>query len=460
MSYYTKLVANALFPLHERLKRHDSVARLRSLERTQWLEPGALRELQAERLRSFLARAGSSVPYYRERFRQLGFDPAALRSVSDIRELPLLTKADIRTHAESLRSDVAGPLRKYSTGGSSGEPLVFQVGMARVSHDVAAKWRATRWWGVDIGDPETVLWGSPIELGAQDRVRLWRDRMLRSQLLPAFEMSDAKMDGFIDRIRRQRPRMLFGYPSALALVAKHAESRGVSMADLGCRVAFATGERLFDTQRALISRVFGCPVANGYGARDAGFVAHQCPAGGMHVCAEDIVVELLDGQGVPVPDGEPGEIVVTHLATEDFPFIRYRTGDIAVADPGRCSCGRGLPLLREIQGRSNDFVVAADGTVMQGAALTYVLRDLPGVEAFKIVQESLHRTRVYIVAADTFDRASTRRIEAGFKRRLGDGVEIVVDFVAHIAPEKSGKYRYIVSQVGDALTPRPLAELA
>jgi hypothetical protein len=108
--------------------------------------------------------------------------------------------------------------------------------------------------------------------------------------------------------------MLFGYPSALTHIARHAEKRGVAMNDLGIRVAFVTSERLYDDQRATISRVFGCRVANGYGGRDAGFIAHECPSGGMHLTAEDIIVELVDAQGQPVPDGSPGEIVVTHLA--------------------------------------------------------------------------------------------------------------------------------------------------
>jgi phenylacetate-CoA ligase len=316
-----------------------------------------------------------------------------------------------------------------------------------VTHDVAAKWRATRWWGVDIGDLECVVWASPIELGAQDRARQWRDRLFRTTLLPAFEMSDARMDRFVEVLRARRPRMLFGYPSALAQLGRHAERRRIGLADLGCRVAFTTGERLFDEQRALIGRVFGCPVANGYGGRDAGFIAHQCAEGGMHITAEDIVVELIDEQGRGVPAGTAGEVVVTHLASRDYPFVRYRTGDIAVLHDAPCRCGRGLPLLREIQGRANDFVVAADGTRMQSAALTYVLREIPGIEQFKIVQEHLGLTRLMLVTGPSFARECTAGIVAGFRRRLGAQVEVRVEFVGAIPPEKSGKYRYIVSRV-------------
>ena len=447
---YTSLVSSLLFPLHERLKRHDSVAVRRSLEDSQWWTADRLRALQLDRLRALLRDVAQHVPYYRDQFRASGFDPAAVHRLADLQQLPLLTKADIRTHSDALRHAHAKTLSRFNTGGSSGEPLVFFIGKERVSHDVAAKWRATRWWDVDIGDPEVVVWGSPIELGAQDKLRAWRDRLLRTELLPAFAMSDAKVDGFIQAIRTRRPRMLFGYPSALSHIARHARKTGVRMDDLGIRVAFVTSERLYDEQRADIGAVFGCPVANGYGGRDAGFIAHECPHRGMHVTAEDIIVEIIDAHGRPLPPGQLGEIVVTHLATRDFPFIRYRTGDMAVADDARCACGRGLPMLREIQGRSTDFVVAADGTVMHGLALIYVLRDLAGVQAFKIVQETLQHTHVQLVTDERFNAPSAASIVSGFKRRLGEQVAVTLEHVPAIAPEKSGKFRYVVSRVHPA----------
>ena len=346
-----------------------------------------------------------------------------------------------------MKHPAAQGLARFNTGGSSGEPLIFYIGNERVSHDVAAKWRATRWWGVDIGDPEIVVWGSPIELGSPDRIRALRDKLLRTALLPAFEMSEARLDSFVATIRRRRPRMLFGYPSALSHIARHAEQRGQRMDDLGIQVAFVTSERLYDEQRDAIQRVFGCPVANGYGSRDAGFIAHACPKGGMHLTAEDLVVEIVDSNGQVLPPGQPGEIVVTHLATRDFPFIRYRTGDVAVLGTEPCACGRGLPVLKEIQGRATDFVVAADGTVMHGLALIYNLRDLPGVRQFKIVQESLLQTRILLVTDNTFDPDQRGEIVRKAQARLGRQVSVLVEQVSEIAPEKSGKYRYVVSKV-------------
>lgn len=447
-SLATTLISGVLFPVHERLKGHDTVRRLRELERSQWLSASEIEALRIERLRAFLTAIGRDVPFYRDLFHKRAFEPSRADSLASLASLPLLTKASIRAHAAAMTASGAGPLKRYNTGGSSGEPLIFFMGRDRISHDVAAKWRATRWWNVDIGDPEVVIWGSPIELGSQDRARVLRDRLFRSHLLPAFEMSAGNLDRFVASIRRIRPRMLFGYPSALAHIARHAKRHGQRMDDLGIRVAFVTSERLYDDQRSSIAEAFGCAVANGYGGRDAGFIAHECPQGGMHVSAEDIVVEILDGDGRPVPAGAAGEVVVTHLATHEFPFVRYRTGDVAALDDSGCACGRGLPRLARIEGRTTDFVTAVDGTLMHGLALIYTVRDLPGVEQFRIIQHSLTLTEVEIVATQEFQGASERRIVDDFRARLGAGVHVKVTPVGQIPAEASGKHRYVISHVG------------
>ena len=164
----------------------------------------------------------------------------------------------------------------------------------------------------------------------------------------------------------------------------------------------------------------------------------------MHITAEDILVEIVDPAGRPLPVGESGEIVVTHLATGDFPFIRYRTGDVGALSAAACACGRGLPVLENLEGRATDFVVARDGTVMHGLALIYVVRDLEGVVRFKIIQESLDHTRVLVEPGPGCGEPVARAIVAGMTARLGEGVRIDVEPVECIAAERSGKFRYVV----------------
>ena len=446
-SLYTKFVSSILFPLHERLKKHTTLNVKKKLDDSQWWGQEELQQLQIKRLKNLISSCADNVPYYQKMLHEKGLTAKDFNHISDLQKLPFLTKALIRNNINEIKANNAKDLARFNTGGSSGEPLIFYIGNERVSHDVAAKWRATQWWDVDIGDREIVIWGSPIELGAQDKIRLLRDKLIRTKLLPAFEMSDNKILEFIREIQSFKPKMLFGYPSSISLMARYAQKHNICMDDLGIKVVFVTSERLYDEQRDIISNVFGCPVANGYGGRDAGFIAHQCPQGGMHITAEDIIVEIVDQKGNVVPHGQSGEVVITHLATKDFPFIRYKTGDVAVLSDEQCQCGRGLPLIKEIQGRTTDFIVAKDGTIMHGLALIYVLRDLKGMENFKIIQEDIDNTTVQIMTSKEYDLKNDNEIINTFKKRLGDTVNINIEHVDNIKAEKSGKFRYVISKV-------------
>lgn len=446
-SFYTSLVSSVLFPLHEKLKKHSTVRVKDQMNTSQWWSQEKLEQLQISRLKQLIRYCSENVSYYKNLLQEKGLNEDDFNHIADLKKLPFLSKALIREHLEQLKSNKTTNLAQFNTGGSSGEPLIFYIGNERVSHDVAAKWRATQWWDVDIGDKEVVIWGSPIELDSQDYIRLVRDRMLRTKLLPAFEMSDDKIADFIREIIAFKPKMLFGYPSSISLIAKYAKKHNISVNQLGIKVAFVTSERLYDKQRDIISSVFACPVANGYGGRDAGFIAHQCPEGGMHLTAEDIIVEIVDKDGNVLSHGISGEVVVTHLATKDFPFIRYKTGDVAILSDKECKCGRGLPLIEEIQGRTTDFIVAKDGTIMHGLALIYVLRDLTGLENFKITQEDINNTTVQLMTNASYKKQNDETIVNTFKKRLGQTVNINIDHVNVIASEKSGKFRYVVSKV-------------
>jgi phenylacetate-CoA ligase len=408
----------------------------KELEHTQWLDRKALKNLQEEKLRSMLRSVKSHVSYYRD-----------LPEEGGLLTLPFLTKAMIREHREQMRSDMAKGLVRSNTGGSTGEPLIFYLGKRRISADVAAKLRATNWWGVDIGDPEVVIWGAPAELNKQDHVRELRDRLFRTRLLSAFDMTEKTMSAYLDFIRRFKPRHVFGYPSSISLLCNYAKKKNIRLDDLGVKVVFCTAERLYDHQRELISEIFAAPVANGYGGRDAGFIAHECPQGRMHITDENVIVEFVDDMGKSVTVGEAGEMVVTHLESHDFPFIRYRTGDIGVLSDEQCPCGRGLTVLSSVEGRSTDFIVTPERKVLHGLALIYKVRDTEGVEAFKIIQEDCDLVRLLLSVSGNFTPAHEAAIREDWRKRLGGSMRIEIEYRERIAPEKSGKFRYVESKV-------------
>jgi phenylacetate-CoA ligase len=272
------------------------------------------------------------------------------------------------------------------------------------------------------------------------------------------ELSPVTLDRHLAAIRRDRPRVLFGYPSALAQLAHRARERGLAMDDLGIRVAFVTSETLQPQWRQAIAGTFGCAVASEYGARDVGCIARECPRGGLHITAEYLIVETLDDAGRPIPPGERGEIVITNLESAAFPYIRYRTGDIGALEERACSCGRGLPLLKEITGRSNECLTTPSGSLVHPSAFNYAVRAARGVLAYKVIQETLHEVRVLIVPGPDFDAAASESISKRYRDLLGPGVAVSVERVADIPREASGKFKHVVSRLSGTAIPSTPAQ--
>jgi phenylacetate-CoA ligase len=333
---------------------------------------------------------------------------------------------------------------KYTTGGSSGEPLIFYYGRSRQAADAAGRLRARRWWGVEPGEREVYLWGAPVELNKTDRIKTLRDRLVNQLLLNAFEMSPERMGDYLHAIQHWNPKAIYGYASSLALLAAHAESRSIKPRLPALRVVSSTGEPLFPHQRELIKRVFGVPVSVEYGARDAGLMALESPDGELLQMSETHIIEVLDDAGNPV---EEGEAVITSLVSEAQPFIRYRTGDVVRRSGKVDTGGRGLEVLDAVVGRQTDFIVAADGRIMHALAVIYVLRAIPGVAQFKLVQHAVDQMEVQVVPDSRWSDAAREAVLSGLRARLGPTLQIDLKLLDAIAPEASGKYRYVVSHV-------------
>ncbi|SMF93983.1 phenylacetate-CoA ligase [Methylomagnum ishizawai] len=453
------LVRHLWFPLHERLMQRPTFAYLAELERSQWLDRTALERLQLRKLKALLHTALAHSPWHAGRLRAAGLalDGDAELSLEDFRRLPTMDKTDAQAHREAMVwKSVPGGAFRYNTGGSSGQPLIFYYGRSRQAADAATRMRARRWWGIEVGEPEVFLWGAPVELNKTDRIKTFRDRLFNQLLLNAFAMSVPAMDEYLGRIQRFDPACVYGYASSLALLAQHARNRGASLNTHRLKVVCATGEPLLPEQRRLIGEVFGVPVANEYGCRDGGLVALESPAGQLLVNSETILLELLDPQGRPVAAGETGEVTLTNLCSEAQPFLRYRTGDMARASGETCRDGRGLHVVAEVVGRTTDFVVRPDGTIMHALALIYVPRAVEGVGEFKIVQWTPEHLEVSIVPNAAWRDGAREEIVRLLRLRMASPVRVEVNLVGSLPPEASGKHRYVISHVAlpGNLTPR------
>ncbi|MDA3788721.1 MAG: hypothetical protein PF503_09535 [Desulfobacula sp.] len=446
---YNKLVKHLIFPLHEKILGRDTYKFLDNLEKEQYLPEDKIEALKFFKLKELLVHAQKNIPFYQKRFFDAGFDPEKMQSIEDFKVVPLLSKEEIRKNIENMKwKDSPGGLQRYNTGGSSGKPLVFYFDRKRQAYDAAARALTHRWWDIDIGGRELYLWGSPLEITKQDKVKDIRDMLTNDLLISAFEISERQIPDMISKIKKFRPDCVFGYPSTIALFCEMAKKMGYQLDNEGVKVVFSTAEVLYDHQREIISKSFGkIPVTDCYGSREGGFVCHECREGKYHIIESNYIVEFLQ-DGKEVATGGNGEIVLTHLDAWGMPFIRYRTGDVAQPGKNGCACGRTWRTIQNIQGRTTDFVVTPDGRWQHALSVIYVVRDIEGVDEFKIIQHKIDEVEVLLkVHEDIYPDNGAERIVKGIQKRMGTSVNVKISMTDGIPRDASGKYRYVVSNV-------------
>jgi phenylacetate-CoA ligase len=405
--------------------------------------------LQLDRLQTLVMHAYKHVPFYRQRFEAAGIQPADVRSLSDLQHLPVLTKADLRAHADDDEMIAAGQrketLRRNATGGSTGSPVVFyQDGQQRL-FSAANKRRYRGWYGFQLGDKVAFLWGAPRDLADGWRSRL-RQTLRRQRWLNAYHISAQDVQRFLLMLERWRPRLIVGYVSVLDLLAGYMKDNGVETARPWAIEAAA--EKLWADQRVRIEAAFHAPVYDVYGSREFGTIAAECQAhNGLHVMSDTCLVEVVrDGQ--PVGPGELGEILVTSFTNRAMPLIRYQIGDLGrLSDETPCPCGRSLPRLDEVVGRSNALVTTARGEYVHGAFFSRLFYGVPGIQQFRVHQRSLLEVDVSYVS----ETPIAPGVEVGLREQildnLGQQVKLSIRHVGDIPPLPSGKMGYLVSDV-------------
>jgi len=436
-----------IYPLQERLLNRPTFSYLDDLEKTQWYSRNDIEALQLQKLHALLKSAKEHSPWHARRIEKSGINVANL-TLEEFKKLPTMTKADAQQHGNEMAwHDVPGGSFRYTTGGSSGQPLIFNFGRSRQASDAAGRIRARRWWSVNVGEPEVYLWGAPVELNKTDRIKTIRDRLLNQLVLNAFEMSPKNMSIYLSSIQKFNPKCIYGYASSIALLASYASQNGLHISLPDLKVVCTTGEPLYPEQRQLISEFFNVPVANEFGSRDIGYTAHENSHQQMLLMSESIVLEILDHHGNPVSVGEMGEAVMTGLCSEAQPFIRYRTGDMVKLSLDPDKDGRGLHVIEEVVGRNTDFLIHENGSIIHALAAIYILRDTDGVEQFKITQQAINDFEVLILTNPFWHPASLKIIEEKFKARFGRECKTHIQLVNEIPPEQSGKIRQVISKI-------------
>lgn len=443
------LFRHLVLPAFENLyKGRKTFSNWKDLERSQWLRPQELESRQFQALQRLLSHAAAHSPHYQRTWAERGLDVSKVQSPCDFLGWPLLRKDAIREHREAMRAEnVRQPLISKSTGGSTGVPLHFDLDVGSHERRCAATLRGYGWAGATPGTKQFHLWGVPLE--DQPRWKTWKNRgydmILRRRMVNCFELSDASVPRILNILNRYRPDVIVAYTNAVYQFARGLAEQGLR--PFSPRAIVVGAEKLYPSQRETIEAVFESPVFETYGSREFMLIGAECEEhNGLHLTTEHLYVEVLNDDGKPTPDGEVGNVVVTDLYNYGMPFVRYVTGDQAVAGFGQCRCGRGLPLLSEVRGRKVDVIRTPSGRRLSGVFFPHLMKDFPSIRQFQVAQPSIDRLELRVVLAPSWNRADQRQVMDVMKRTIGDDVRIDWQPVESIPLTRAGKHRVVVSQ--------------
>lgn len=407
-------------------------------------------EWHRQRLDRLVEVAARSVPFYRT---HVGGSEHGQGSAPTYEDFPVLQKEILRENPESflVESRASRDLFLTHTSGSTGTPLRLWVSRSSLRAWYAlfeARWR--RWNGCSRHDRWAIIGGNLVAQVGRRKPPYWVWNAPMKQLyVSAYHVAPWSARDIVQAMVRARVVYLWGYASALTALSRAVRDQGLSPPEL--RVVISNAEPLYDWQRDVISRAFGCRVVNTYGMSEMVTAASECEYGRMHLWPEAGIVEVLDGEDLPVEPGSVGRLVCTGLINDAMPLIRYEVGDIgavAPADEG-CPCGRTLPILRMVEGRLDDVIVTPDDR-MVGRLDTAFKSDLP-IRAAQIVQEDRHEVRVLLVPAAGFSSKTIEGVRCLVAERLGPEMRVHVEQVEDIPKGPNGKRRLVVSHVATTL---------
>lgn len=423
----------------------------KELKERQWLSLEENLQEQARRLYDLVRFSICHVPYYRDLgFSMEEFSPENI--FETIEKFPILTKEIIRQEGERLFPDISLNDWTYmdTSGGTTGAPVKFRHSGRFFDMDQGAKLLYDEWAGRKIGDRQIRLWGNERDImsGKSD----WKNKIYRwmrnETFLNTFVMTEEKIEQYIEEIKQKKPEMILAYVQSAEEIAKYLHNHHQKIEGI-TGVMTSTGA-LPNNLHDFISESFGrCPVLNRYGSREMGDMACSCDKNeGLHINTLSCFLEIVDDDGNRCRQGEYGQVLTTLLMDYSMPMIRYSIGDVAAFEEKQCSCGRGLPMLKEVKGRVCDWFKSSDGRKVHGEYFTHLFYTETNIKQFQVIQEALDLIRVKLVinCSEWDKEAFQRQFTENLYKVLGD-IPVVFEYVEDIPVTASGKRAYTISKI-------------
>ena len=405
----------------------------------------ARRDWVLERLRVVVRDAARHVPYYRELFPRVGFDPGSAFTFDDFARLPVLEREEVRAAGRAMRSEAVDPsdLRRDATGGSTGTPTELWKGPEERGWGEGAIEYYMRRVGVPAGSSVALLWGHHLDPTSRATLReRWQDRLQNTRWFESLRLSAEVLRDYHERLEAWRPSCIVAYASALAELPEELRSSG-RRPSYPTRCLVTGAEKVYAHQRELITSVFSVPLHERYGGRDVGMIGFQLDPSRSLDFAVDWSNVLVEPE-TPVDGAEPTSILITKLHGDGMPMLRYRVGDLARFPLGSRP-GHPALVLHEVVGRDVDRISLPGGRWVTGLEFPHLLKDYP-VRDFQVVQRADASVTVRLVALSELTPEQRASLLALLRANL-PGLPIELEMVGEIARTRANKRRPVISEI-------------
>lgn len=398
---------------------------------------------QFQRLRATLIYAGNYCQYYKELFNQSGFYPERISSIADLQRLPTLDKEMLRSQAKRIMAD---PLKigtiRVTTSGTTGTALDLMISEEANQRHYATQWFHMGWAGIRRGERWALFGGQLVARRDSLRPPFWvRDWYENEMIFSSQHMIPATLPDYARALADFQPALICGIPSSIHLLAVYLNE--VGRTDIRPKAVFTWAETTLPNQREAIEKAFDCRVYSSYGNAERTGHLLQCEDGNFHVVPETCVVEILNPDGTPTAAGEIGELVCTSLIERAMPLIRYKMGDAAIPAEGSCSCGRTTPIIREIAGRTHNFILGRDGR--RYGPLAHLFTGTYRIKEAQFVQSEPGSACIRVVPCVGYGPADQKILLDEANHIFGNQVAVTIQQVDSIPRTPGGKFPVVVT---------------
>ena len=441
MKEFLKLVYYNL-PRSLRLGYKTYKSTLKEISQVEKFDQSKIEDWQFNKLKALIDFCWKNNEGYYEFWKENGFSPDQFQCLNDLNKIPIITKERIRTDVLKFTSNNLTGIKKVTTGGSSGVPMEFYYDSKKLFVEEAFITDYIRRFipNYHFSQPSVVLKGKK----QKKAISITRQFGL---YLSSYDLNENNLKKYVEAIENCGYDLLQAYPSSLYLFAGLLKNKEIRLKHRFKCILLAS-EPLYEFQKELINDVFKTKIAHFYGHTEHAVSAGNCEySDKFHIYPQYGIAEIHDERGIPVKEGEVGEIVGTGLWNYATPFIRYKTADFAEKGSSFCEkCRRPYSLINRIEGREQDLIVDKKLTKITLTAVIFAQHfdAFSRIKKMQVVQNEVGIIKLHILVNDEFNQQDIYELKNGIESKAEHNLTVEVIANGEIKQTARGKIPFLI----------------